>query len=593
MNNSVFNIGDEIEIINPANTNLFFASYLDTGAVFYLGTDIGGFSANVLIAGSRTIIKCIAIDVYTLNIINSISIGTTPNFQQVTDVEDPITTNPVGSTSAFYVGAFIDWLSGNTAASFMAMYADMGLVIKDYGPKAPMIFKNKLNDNTITLLAQNKPESDYLIADTEDIAALQTQIANINTTVLQSLEGLSWKNNARIAIDTNVASSGQILSIASLVQQGITLVNNDRILFTGMTNTALNGLYRLNSANMYLYRTTDANLSTELTNALVPVAEGTYQGKVFRQTTVNPVIYTTPIVFEIFGNSVAIATALVSGIMKLYTAAGTNTDGTISQKIITDLLALKEDLTNKENTTLDNSSTKYPTNNLVKTYLDEDLIIDKFLNNQLAYIIPAIGSGTFGSLRVGNITISGQVAYSGQPTAIQFSTTVVPGTIAAVRGVNINIGSTYFVSKIYFKIITNIAGTRFFNGYSNMFRLALPTNVEPDTLINSMGVCKLSTSDNLHFIYNDASGLATTIDLGVNFPATSVGDYSYTLEFIRRTTDTNVTMTLVRNDGLTTSTVISSNIPTSFQSHAIYITNNATASIASFLHHGAAYNTLT
>lgn len=126
-----------------------------------------------------------------------------------------------------------------------------------------------------------------------------------------------------------------------------------------------------------------------------------------------------------------------------------------------------------------------------------------------------------------------------------------------------------------------------------MFRLALPTNVEPDTLINSMGVCKLSTSDNLHFMYNDASGLATTIDCGINFPATNVGSYSYTLEFIKRPSDTYTTMILVRNDGLTTSTVISSNIPTGSQSHAIYITNNATLSIASFYHHGAVYNTLT
>ena len=226
------------------------------------------------------------------------------------------------------------------------------------------------------------------------------------------------------------------------------------------------------------------------------------------------------------------------------------------------------------------------------TDLNEDYTLDTFLNNQLAYIIPGIGVTAFIFLRAPQITQVGQTGYFGQPTAIQFNTTAVAGTIATVRGTNITIGTTYFVSKIYFRIITDIAGTRFFNGFSNMFRLAAPSNVEPDTLINSMGVCKLSTSDNLHFMYNDNSGLATTIDCGINFPATSVGGYSYNLEFIRRPTDTNVTMTLVRNDGLTTSTVISSNIPTGAQSHAIYITNNATASIASFLHHGAVYKTL-
>ena len=113
-------------------------------------------------------------------IINSTGGGGSQNLQEVTDIGSE-TTNAVGSTSAFYVGAFFDWLSGNTTAQFMAMYADLGMVIKDYGLKAPMIFKNKLNDNTITLLAQNKPEADYLIADTEDIAALQAQITDIPT----------------------------------------------------------------------------------------------------------------------------------------------------------------------------------------------------------------------------------------------------------------------------------------------------------------------------------------------------------------------------------------------------------------------------
>ncbi len=312
------------------------------------------------------------------------------------------------------------------------------------------------------------------------------------------------------------------------------------------------------------------------TDATIPLADGTNAGLL------------TPAEKTIIAGSQAyadakVADAIVDGV----------TTVAPSQNAVFDALALKEDVANKENTLLDNSAIKYPTNNLVKTYLDEDFTPKNLLDNQLAYIIPQLGVATFSFLRAPQITQSGQVGYFGQPVAIQFNTTAVAGTFAVVRGTNITIGTTYFVSKIYFRIITNIAGTRFFNGFSNMFRLAAPTNVEPDTLINSMGVCKLSTSDNLHFMYNDNSGLATTIDCGINFPATSVGGYSYTLEFIRRLTDTDITMTLVRNDGLTTSTVITSNFPTLSQSHAIYITNNATASIASFLHHGAAYNTLT
>ena len=226
------------------------------------------------------------------------------------------------------------------------------------------------------------------------------------------------------------------------------------------------------------------------------------------------------------------------------------------------------------------------------SFLEEDFILTNLLENQLTYIIPPNGGATFSVLRTGTVGLIGNLGFFGTPRAIQFNTTAVAGTVGSLRGTNITI-ETFFVTKIYFKIITNVAGTRFFNGFSNMFRITAPTNVEPDTLINSMGVCKLSTSDNLHFIHNDGTGLATTIDCGVNFPATNVGDYSYTLKFIRRITDTDITMILVRNDGLTTSTVISSDAPTGFQSHAMYITNNTTADVASCLHHGVVYNTLT
>jgi len=226
-------------------------------------------------------------------------------------------------------------------------------------------------------------------------------------------------------------------------------------------------------------------------------------------------------------------------------------------------------------------------------FLKEDFILTNLLENQLSYLIPPIGSTAFSVLRTGTLILTGNLGFFGNPRAIQFSTTSVAGTLGSLRGTNISIETFFFVTKIYFKIITNVAGTRFFNGFSNMFRLGVPTNVEPDTLINSMGVCKLSTSDNLHFIHNDGTGLATTIDCGVNFPATNVGDYTYTLKFIRRITDTDITMILVRNDGLTTSTVISSDIPTSAQSHAMYITNNTTNDVASCLHHGTVFNTLT
>lgn len=55
------------------------------------------------------------------------------------------------------------------------------------------------------------------------------------------------------------------------------------------------------------------------------------------------------------------------------------------------------------------------------------------------------------------------------------------------------------------------------------------TNVEPNTLLNIIGICRLSSSNNLHLINNDNIGTATTLDLGSNFPANTIDTDKYQL----------------------------------------------------------------
>ncbi|HMS90954.1 MAG TPA: hypothetical protein PKC87_01940 [Candidatus Absconditabacterales bacterium] len=71
----------------------------------------------------------------------------------------------------------------------------------------------------------------------------------------------------------------------------------------------------------------------------------------------------------------------------------------------------------------------------------------------------------------------------------------------------------------------NDTAIRFFMGIRNS--IGTWSNVEPDTLINLIGVCRLSTSDNLQLLHNDGTGTATTIDLGSNFPANTVSTDKY------------------------------------------------------------------
>lgn len=73
-----------------------------------------------------------------------------------------------------------------------------------------------------------------------------------------------------------------------------------------------------------------------------------------------------------------------------------------------------------------------------------------------------------------------------------------------------------------------VAGRRMFVGL--LSATGAPTNVEPSTLTNCVGVAQLSSSSNLHIVYG-GSAAQTPIDLGASFPAgtLSVDVYDLTI----------------------------------------------------------------
>ena len=74
----------------------------------------------------------------------------------------------------------------------------------------------------------------------------------------------------------------------------------------------------------------------------------------------------------------------------------------------------------------------------------------------------------------------------------------------------------------------NVSGARMFVGLSAS--TGAPTNVEPTTLVNSIGVAQLSSSANLQIVWNGASATNAAIDLGASFPAnTNVAVYELAL----------------------------------------------------------------
>jgi hypothetical protein len=123
------------------------------------------------------------------------------------------------------------------------------------------------------------------------------------------------------------------------------------------------------------------------------------------------------------------------------------------------------------------------------------------------------------------------------------------------------------------------AGVRAIHGISTNVGV-ISGNIEYNTVTDFIGVCKLSTSNNWHVVHNDNTGLATTIDLGSNFPA-NVTQEVFTYRITPKATN-NVDVTFTRNStGLSTTVNITTNMP----STAVLYTgkgalNNNTSTVA-------------
>ena len=59
---------------------------------------------------------------------------------------------------------------------------------------------------------------------------------------------------------------------------------------------------------------------------------------------------------------------------------------------------------------------------------------------------------------------------------------------------------------------------------------AIGVTVEPTAIVDCVGVGQVSTSNNLHFVWNDASGTGTKIDLGTDFPASGLRTAQFLVE---------------------------------------------------------------
>jgi hypothetical protein len=134
-----------------------------------------------------------------------------------------------------------------------------------------------------------------------------------------AVEGLAWKDSARVATTANLNLASPGASV-----DGITMVANDRVLVRAQTAPAENGIYLWNGAAVAMTRAADCSTAAELEQAVTSVEEGTNAGSTFRQTVVNLTLGTTAVAWTSFGVVAPAATETTAGILEVATQAETD-----------------------------------------------------------------------------------------------------------------------------------------------------------------------------------------------------------------------------------------------------------------------------
>lgn len=189
-----------------------------------------------------------------------------------------------------------------------------------------------------------------------------------------AIEGLAWKDSARVSTQSNIniASPGATID-------GITMASQDRVLVRNQSTQSQNGIYVWNGAATTLTRALDASTFAELEQAVISIEEGTDAGTTWRQTQINGVIDTNNVIFSSFAAAAPAASETTAGIAEIATQAEADA-GTDDARIITPLkLANWSGRLRKVSTSVgDGSATSYVVTHNLNT---RDVIIRVFPNS--------------------------------------------------------------------------------------------------------------------------------------------------------------------------------------------------------------------
>lgn len=147
-----------------------------------------------------------------------------------------------------------------------------------------------------------------------------------------AIAGLRIKANAKVATQSTITLNSPGSTI-----DGITMTAGDRVLVKSQTAQSQNGIYVWNNA-FSLTRAADADNSTELSQAIITVEQGTSAGLTYRQTTASITLETTALNWMLFGIVYPAANTSAAGTLRLATQdevnAGTDNTTAISPQTL-------------------------------------------------------------------------------------------------------------------------------------------------------------------------------------------------------------------------------------------------------------------
>jgi hypothetical protein len=188
-----------------------------------------------------------------------------------------------------------------------------------------------------------------------------------------AVEGLAWKDSARVGTQSNINLSSPGSTI-----DGITMSSQDRVLVRNQSTQSQNGIYVWNGSAVAMTRSLDASTFAELEQAIITVEEGTDAGTTWRQTEINGTIDSSNVIWTSFAAAAPAASETTAGIAELATQAEVDA-GTDDLRIVTPLkLASWSGRIKKYSANIgDGSATSYTITHSLNT---RDVIIRVFPN---------------------------------------------------------------------------------------------------------------------------------------------------------------------------------------------------------------------